>query len=176
MTVPYTVEVTCHDCGAAFQAPTRGRRFCDGCKAERNRAAAERRRRAYVPTVNTICCENCGTTEQRPWASRWCFACRNLGTTHPRREVAIIVRNRDQLRRVYGLTINQWIALAEAQSWRCALCPTESSVDRPLHVDHCHRTGKVRGLLCKTCNLAIGQLGDTAEALQRVADYLWSSS
>ena len=64
--------------------------------------------------------------------------------------------------------------MLEAQGHKCAIC---SSTDKGkgkqfFCVDHCHTTGKVRGLLCAPCNKALGQLGDTEEALQRALDYL----
>jgi hypothetical protein len=51
------------------------------------------------------------------------------------------------------------------------MCPIRC--DRPAeHVDHCHRTGAVRGMLCGGCNTGMGQLGDDPVALLRAADYL----
>lgn len=78
-------------------------------------------------------------------------------------------RNAD-LKRFYGITLAEYEALAEAQGWRCAICRQTS--ERTLHVDHDHRTGQVRGLLCGTCNRGMGMLGDDAALLQRAADYV----
>ncbi|MEV7073553.1 endonuclease VII domain-containing protein [Streptomyces sp. NPDC093990] len=50
----------------------------------------------------------------------------------------------------------------------CAICSTVPAV----HVDHCHKTGRVRGVLCFNCNSGLGLLGDDPEALNRAADYL----
>ncbi|MFJ3233170.1 endonuclease VII domain-containing protein [Streptomyces sp. NPDC086787] len=46
-------------------------------------------------------------------------------------------------------------------------CPAAS----PVHVDHCHKTGRVRGVLCFNCNSAIGKLGDSPDAVRRAAAY-----
>lgn len=51
---------------------------------------------------------------------------------------------------------------------RCPVCLK----DRPLLIDHCHDTGRFRGLLCDRCNRGIGMLGDSAEPVQRALDYL----
>lgn len=72
----------------------------------------------------------------------------------------------------YRITVEQYEGMVEAQEGRCAICGRE----RPLVVDHCHVTGQIRGLLCMTCNIAVGHIenDDILEALQ---DYLqkWKS-
>lgn len=78
--------------------------------------------------------------------------------------------------RKYGLTQQQWRAMSDAQGGRCALCGGEpkgwGTSYRPLHVDHCHTTGKTRALLCGECNTAIGRFGDDPQRLRAAADYL----
>ena len=76
--------------------------------------------------------------------------------------------------RRYGLTRDDFWKLLEKQGGVCAICGTsEPGKGRTrMCVDHCHRTGKVRGLLCGSCNRSIGQLGDDPDILQRAADYL----
>jgi hypothetical protein len=59
------------------------------------------------------------------------------------------------------------------QCGRCAICGREPNARRPrLVVDHCHRTGRNRGLLCDRCNRAIGLLGETVETLEAAVGYL----
>ena len=66
-----------------------------------------------------------------------------------------------QVKADFGITKVEYNELLEKQKGVCALCPaTDSGDGRPLFVDHCHETGRVRGLLCKQCNTAIGLLGD----------------
>lgn len=60
------------------------------------------------------------------------------------------------LKKKYGITPEQRKSTAEAQNNLCAACGER----RPLVVDHCHKTGRVRGLLCSQCNRALGFLGD----------------
>jgi hypothetical protein len=57
------------------------------------------------------------------------------------------------------------------QKLRCAIC---LGFMKRANVDHCHETGKRRGLLCSGCNTAIGKLKDDPEVLRRAADYIES--
>ena len=56
--------------------------------------------------------------------------------------------------RLYGITVENYNRLFSQQKGKCALCRRTPS--HQLHIDHDHRTGEVRGLLCKTCNLTLG--------------------
>ena len=78
-------------------------------------------------------------------------------------------RRRDHLRRNYGLSLEEYEAMADAQGHRCAIC---GALDDKLVVDHCHDSNEVRGLLCDRCNVGIGCMGDNVERLMRAADYL----
>jgi predicted Fe-S protein YdhL (DUF1289 family) len=72
------------------------------------------------------------------------------------------------LQKRFGITQEQYDLLLEKQARKCAICQKI----RLLVVDHCHTTGKVRGLLCGSCNRAIGLLKDSSESAQRAASYL----
>ena len=72
-------------------------------------------------------------------------------------------------RKHYGLTLEQLEEMRQAQNGKCAICQIDP--ERPV-VDHCHATGKVRGILCDTCNRAIGLLKDDPEVLIAAAGYL----
>jgi len=78
------------------------------------------------------------------------------------------------IKRKYGLTREMWDKMFEAQNRVCALCQkrTTGRGNGRLDVDHCHETGRVRGLLCRHCNTALGILGDTPDKMERVMDYL----
>lgn len=83
---------------------------------------------------------------------------------------------RGNLRR-FGLTPQAYRDLYDRQQGRCAGCLRESPLfntdgHRRLYIDHCHRTGSVRGLLCSDCNLALGKLRDDPETFDRLAEYL----
>src|SRR5262249_25935193 len=67
-------------------------------------------------------------------------------------------RERDQhLRRTFGISLDDYEALLFAQGRACAICGHVPDVGTALHVDHDHRTGLVRGLLCFKCNGGLGQ-------------------
>lgn len=70
----------------------------------------------------------------------------------------------------YGLTVPEFRQMAKEQGGKCKICGTTPTYR--LCVDHRHDTGKVRGLLCRACNKAIGNLGDTPEGVKKAYDYL----
>lgn len=95
-----------------------------------------------------------------------------------------LVRTRAwRLANVYGMTVEQYDAMVEAQGGACAICmevpsakPSSDPRTLRLYVDHHHGTGAVRGLLCARCNTGIGFLGDSAENAERAAEYLRRTS
>lgn len=76
-----------------------------------------------------------------------------------------------QLKWKYGISIETYNKMSEEQRGLCAVCGNDNGGKR-LCVDHRHDTGKVRGLLCTSCNKAIGQLGDTPEGVLAAYNYL----
>lgn len=78
-----------------------------------------------------------------------------------------------QLRAKYGLTLDDFQRLFDEQNGICAICPRELELGgHKTHVDHCHETGKVRGLLCFHCNTTIGKVNEDQDILARMAAYL----
>ena len=79
-----------------------------------------------------------------------------------------------KLKRNYGITLQQYQEMLDSQDSKCKIC---SSAD-PFHnsgkfvVDHCHDTGKVRGLLCHHCNVLLGHAKDSSLVLKKAIDYL----
>ncbi|MFF4758042.1 endonuclease VII domain-containing protein [Streptomyces sp. NPDC001292] len=76
------------------------------------------------------------------------------------------------LKRQYGITEAERDEMVASQMGLCVICLKAPAV----HVDHCHNTGKVRGVLCFNCNSAIGKLGDDPDAVRRAAAYLEGNS
>lgn len=79
------------------------------------------------------------------------------------------------LKHKYGLAPNDYKDMLAKQNGCCAICKTDnpgSFNNKYFHVDHCHTTGKVRSLLCNTCNLGIGHLNDNPALLRTAALYL----
>lgn len=73
----------------------------------------------------------------------------------------------------FGITSEDYQALLEKQNFSCALCKKHSlEFKQRLAVDHCHETGKIRGLLCFKCNTALGKFNDDPEMLKEAIKYL----
>lgn len=77
-----------------------------------------------------------------------------------------------RLKSTYGLTTEAFDEMAGSQNHRCAICRQP----KKLVVDHCHATGRVRGLLCQQCNIAVGHMQDDPAIMRAAAHYLDSSS
>lgn len=73
----------------------------------------------------------------------------------------------------HGITHEDYLVMLKAQNYTCLICKKEhSSLKDGLVIDHNHETGKVRGLLCPTCNSGIGLLKDSTLVLQSAINYL----
>ena len=87
-----------------------------------------------------------------------------------------------QLTRRFGISKADYEAMLLAQRGKCAICrraerviAPETEEPRALAVDHCHETGRVRGLLCYRCNVALGHLDHNEALLENAIDYLEKS-
>lgn len=76
-----------------------------------------------------------------------------------------------QLRYQYGIELKDRDQMLIAQNFECAGCGASFWDVLPC-VDHCHTTGKVRGILCKPCNTSLGAVRDNPATLRRLADYI----
>jgi hypothetical protein len=79
---------------------------------------------------------------------------------------------RGWLRNAYGITLEGFEAMLESQGGACAICAGPPMGKGTYHVDHCHKTGEIRGLLCHKCNVALGMVQDSVEHLERLIAYL----
>lgn len=84
------------------------------------------------------------------------------------------LHRKNQLHNLYGLTIADYERMYLDQTGRCYLCGSEDwTMPRGcLHVDHDHKTGKVRGLLCENCNRGLGMFKDDLLLLRKAAAYV----
>ncbi len=108
--------------------------------------------------------------------SAWCKVCTKLVASDKQKadKDGVKVRNRkSKLKRAFGLTVQQYDEMLVAQGGRCALCGSDFPGGRGRFVvDHCHDTGKIRGLLCNLCNVGLGALRDSPQLLQKAIHYL----
>lgn len=141
---------TCESCGAKFKQYRPQHRFCKdgGCQKKRRKQrwdAWQQRQEEAGTYRNTVNKYQQTFRERTGYTRDW------------------------ELRKKYGITIDQWLAMVEAAGGKCEICGSDQE---GLCVDHDHSTGLVRGVLCRRCNRAIGQLGDTAERLRQALVYL----
>ncbi|MFD4503218.1 endonuclease VII domain-containing protein [Streptomyces sp. NPDC058457] len=173
----------CRKCGqglplAAF-ARDRNRRdglqvHCRECVAEYSAAHYRRRREAMGKTVREKTdvpdghklCRTCGEVKPHSEWHRNATASDGLSTRCKACRSAL--GRQDHLRRQYGITEAERDELIASQGGVCCICLSAS----PAHVDHCHETGRVRGVLCFSCNAALGQFKDQPEAIRRAAAYV----
>ncbi len=78
--------------------------------------------------------------------------------------------NGHRLKYRYGITLAQYEAMWSKQDGKCAIC--EENFDKTPHVDHCHKSKFVRGLLCDRCNRGIGYFRENQSFLVSAAKYL----
>ncbi|PRY38416.1 recombination endonuclease VII [Spirosoma oryzae] len=77
------------------------------------------------------------------------------------------------LRNRYGITLDQYNQLLHRQNRCCRICGTHEDLEgKSLAVDHCHSSGKIRGLLCSNCNTALGKVRDNVVILHSMIHYL----
>ena len=77
-----------------------------------------------------------------------------------------------RLKKAYGITLHDYNYMLYKQNNSCAICGLQNKERYGLHVDHCHHTGKIRGLLCSNCNSGIGNLRDNITLLYKAIEYL----
>lgn len=97
-----------------------------------------------------------------------CKPCQNKYNRDYRKQNPDRDRN-NMLKRKYNMTISDYNKMYDEQNGECNICNKPSN---NLHVDHCHTTGKVRGLLCVNCNQLLGKAFDNPDILNQAIDYL----
>lgn len=80
-------------------------------------------------------------------------------------------RARD-IKKKYGLSAEDYARILHSQGVRCGSCDDKLLLDKNTHIDHCHATGRVRGILCHSCNTALGLLKESRARIMGLAEYL----
>ncbi|MGW0825908.1 endonuclease VII domain-containing protein [Streptomyces sp. NPDC002845] len=144
-------------------------RRCRDCAGESDRRRQEAMGRVPPPEAvreGHKHCQGCG--EIKPH-SEWHRKMSSRDGLASRCRACRAVDNRTgHLKRTYGLTPAELEAMVAEQQGICCIClaaPAE-------HVDHCHNTGRVRGVLCFSCNAALGQFKDRPDVIRRAATYV----
>lgn len=79
---------------------------------------------------------------------------------------------RDKLEKVYGISWEEYQKILKRQDGKCGICPSELTTSIKPHLDHDHKTGEVRGILCQGCNMGIGLLKEDVEILRNALKWL----
>ncbi|BAC74391.1 endonuclease VII domain-containing protein [Streptomyces avermitilis] len=145
-------------------------RHCRECASDYHRARQESlgkkvRPKVEVPEGHKLCLK-CG--EVKPWSAWHRNATASDGLSTRCKACRAVEGRAGHLKRHYGLTEAERDEMVASQMGICVICLKAPAA----HVDHCHRTGSVRGVLCFNCNSAIGKLGDDPDAVRRAAAYL----
>ena len=150
---------------------------CLDCKStldESNWRGSLRKWRRYV-------CNSCWVVRQRNYAKNSTrtlehkreVRAKAVASWSPERIEQERVRSANTRLKKYGITLEDKAKMLQAQGNICVICLTDTPTGKgDFHVDHCHRTGLVRKLLCASCNLMLGMAKDNPETLTRAVGYL----
>jgi hypothetical protein len=120
-----------------------------------------------------------GKSGRPPYRFKFCKACHCIRTKAayrkwPKDKYADYCKN-SQLKKNYGISLADFRQMRATQGHKCAICGTSDPGGKgEFHVDHCHDTGAVRGLLCHGCNVGIGHLSHDIGRLAAAIAYLRS--
>lgn len=141
-------------------------------------------------------CTKCKTT--KPTSEFWKSGNKKKDGTHSLRGYCIECGTTDRLKRYheedgkekqkqrsfkslmkqYGISVEHYEQEREQQQHRCKICLAHEDTQphKRLYVDHCHTTGKYRGLLCQKCNTGLGMFKDSVESLNNAIEYINENS
>lgn len=175
----------CSECKELPKAP--GRHRCPECHL-RHRPMLEQIQAAQRRSTPAFGMPRQARVPAQLWPTgrRWCSGCQSFrmvdfGPGHASdfapnasrcRPCASQSAHKARIGKVYGISPDQYAALLQAQANACAICEARAATTR-LAVDHDHKTGQVRGLLCKRCNHdLLGAAHDSIVILNRAVNYL----
>lgn len=166
---------TCSRCGEGKDtgrfsknpsSPDGLRSVCKDCDNKRNAEWREKNRTSASKVPVSATCSYCG--EEKPASEFAPAPSRSNGLNH-RCNLCHQIRNKE---RKYGMQEGDFLSLIKSQANRCGICEEMFTESSPPCVDHCHSTKKVRGLLCRSCNLGIGYFKDSKQIMNLAIDYI----
>lgn len=118
--------------------------------------------------LNNIC-PRCKSAERNP-SHGWCTICRRDYTKqykkdNPKSQAGYALKHK------YGLSVADKNRMILEQSFKCASCAIDFDLHKQIHVDHCHDTGAIRGILCSDCNISLGRMKENPERIRGLAVY-----
>ena len=82
----------------------------------------------------------------------------------------VVVHKQNTRLKPYNLTEEEYKTKLIEQNYQCSICSTD--ITDKNHIDHCHKSGKVRGLLCRKCNIGLGMFNDNVECMEKAIEYV----
>lgn len=171
----------CVHCAEQYQPRRANQRFCSRRCATQFRQSDEYKE---LLARDLKRCPKCDEIKQRhefyranrnvDGVTHWCKACLSLRAAERNALPAVKNRTREnKLLARYGLTATDYKSMLNEQDYRCRICGRPHGKDgKDLVVDHCHTSGRVRGLLCGRCNTALGLFEDDAQLMTKAIFYL----
>lgn len=146
--------------------PHSARGLCQQCYTN------AKQRKDWVPLGRQVTPITCGHPDRRHVGHGRCPSCyaKHLRATHEKYSKG--ARASEEMWRRYMITMADRDQMIERQGGVCCLCDLPFGTNRIPHIDHCHKTGFVRGILCFSCNQALGKFGDSVAGLLRALEYL----
>lgn len=194
--VEYKATGKCPNCGR----PTQEFTYCDDCRSKirKKQQAVEKRCvdcNAVMPYTGYFRgkrCKACAEKADKLAVDNWYKNLSPERKSKKRKQLAEYAREwrknhpeqsaSNWLKKQYGITFSDFKSIYEEQQGKCAMCfcslPTnllDSQERKKIHVDHDHKTGKVRGILCPRCNMGIGIFNDSIDTLKLAIAYLEKS-
>lgn len=123
-------------------------------------------------------CSRCSSFPRRSTKNSLCKSCHNEDNRRYYKKMPRKDQRAKSLKSKYGLSFEEFQMILHKQEGRCSICMEEVYWDtytanpKKACVDHCHKTGKIRGILCSNCNRALGLLKDDLSRIKRLEGYL----
>ena len=171
---------TCKYCGEAFSAKRANNRiYCSvKCFREDKMAPYGMKQCTYCKELQPVAMFSMDSSRS-DGLNAICKECGSvLRKRYRKSDNGFAVSKNKRLNQRFGITLDEYNEMLEEQGGVCAICGGEETTEycngrvRQLAVDHDHRTGEVRGLLCHLCNRGIGMFRDSPIYLERAAEYL----
>ena len=128
----------------------------------------------YVNNGGCVDCCKDHTTEAKLRAAKN-YSTSKKGREHQKkqRQKRVDYQKGFNLQKLYGITLDDYNKMLTEQNHSCKICERHvDEFDRTLAVDHCHTTGKVRGLLCSNCNTALGLMKEDVGNIMKMVEYV----
>ena len=117
-------------------------------------------------------CKSCGTTDPHRYKiynEDECDRCINISLLREGLTTRAEIKKYSDIYRKYGLNKKEYNSLVKKQAGRCKIC---GDTPKTFMTDYCHKTGKVRGLLCSSCNTALGCLKENPDNIRKLLRYV----